>query len=535
MSKLREESYRWAIAHLFKESDTDLFPRPLELSIINELEEELIGDLVDIDLTNYKWQAARRFIVPKEDLAYRNATQLHPIDSILLAGIIYEYGHLIEARRAGENTVFSYRFNPITDGTLYANKNAWNKFWKACQEEIAEVRRTRDEEDDESQFEYTLTSDYPFVVTCDISDFYNQIYLHTIENQLIDCGFPNAVKNAIKSLLVHLNENSSRGLPIGPHSTHLLAEMSLIPVDNSLNFQGIHFKRYVDDVVFFCRTEKEARIIVQQFAEILDKEQRMVLQKQKTRIYSEDDFLELTQKMLIEQPAYESEREILEVIRSYTSGDPYLKINLDNIDEDDLMKLSQDNIVSLLEEYVKKKNFEKLRWIYRRLAQIGIPHAVDFSIENFENIIPALPDVCQYINACAPNYKADWKTIGEEIFYILEDEMVEANPFYQISILNLFVYNPSLNHINKLVQVFKKSNEEIKRKILLSCTHYRASAAWIYEQKEDQQRFSDWTRRAYMIATKSLPADQKKYLHGSIKATLDKDAILERLILTWAK
>lgn len=266
MSKLREESYRWAIAHLFKESDTDLFPRPLELSIINELEEELIGDLVDIDLTNYKWQAARRFIVPKEDLAYRNATQLHPIDSILLAGIIYEYGHLIEARRAGENTVFSYRFNPITDGTLYANKNAWNKFWKACQEEIAEVRRTRDEEDDESQFEYTLTSDYPFVVTCDISDFYNQIYLHTIENQLIDCGFPNAVKNAIKSLLVHLNENSSRGLPIGPHSTHLLAEMSLIPVDNSLNFQGIHFKRYVDDVVFFCRTEKEARIIVQQFA-----------------------------------------------------------------------------------------------------------------------------------------------------------------------------------------------------------------------------------------------------------------------------
>ncbi len=532
--KLNEVSYKWAIDHLFKESDTDLFPRPFELTIINDLKTELIKELVEIDLTNYAWHVARRFLIPKDDIAYRNATQLHPIDSIVLAAIIYQFGHLIEQKRASSDIVFSYRFAPLRNGSLYSNKNAWNKFWKDCQEEISVARRVQEDDDDEPYMDYSLKSHYPFVVTCDISDFYNQIYLHTIENQLISCGIPNAVKNSLKSLLLNLNENSSRGIPIGPHSSHILAEMSLIPIDESLILQGIPFKRYVDDIVFFCKNEKEARIRVQQLAEILDKEQRMVLQRQKTKIYSDEEFLELTHKMLIEQPVYESEIEIIEIIRSYTGSDPYLKINLDTIDEDDLKKLSEENIVRLLNDYIKKKNYEKLRWLYRRLSQIGIPHAIDYSIENFEDIIPALNDVCLYINSCASNYTSDWKVIGEQILEMLEDEIIKANPFYQISLLNLFVYNKNLNHVNGLIKLFKNSNEDIRRKILLASIHYN-SAGWIYQLKEEQARFSDWTKRAYIIATKSLPADQKRFLHNSIKQKLNKSDILERLILQWAK
>ncbi len=532
--KLNESSYRWAIKHLFKESDTDLFPRPYELTIINDLEDEFVTELIKVDLGDYKWHVARRFLVPKDDIAYRNATQLHPTDSIMLAAIIFQFGQLIENKRASSDIVFSYRYDPLTDGTLYKNKNAWNKFWKQCQEEVADKVTIKEDEDEEAYIEYELKDNYPFVVTCDISDFYNQIYLHTIENQLIACGFPNEVKKSIKELLLTLNENSSRGLPIGPHSSHILAEMSLIPIDDSLILQGIPFKRYVDDIIFFCKNEKEARVRIQQLAEILDKEQRMVLQRQKTKIYNTVGFLNLTKKMLIEEPVYDAENEIIEIIRSYTGNDPYLKINLDTIDEDDLDKLSEQNIVDLLDEYIKEKNFEKLRWLYRRLSQIGIPHAIDFSINNYEYIIPALNDVCLYINSCAANYDSDWKLIGGKILEMLEDEIIDANPFYQISLLNLFVYNPNLNHIDGMIKLFKNGSEDIRRKILLASIHYN-SAGWIYQLKEEQARFANWTKRAYMIATKSLPGDQKKFLHSSIKQKLEESDILEKLILAWAK
>jgi hypothetical protein len=56
------------------------------------------------------------------------------------------------------------------DGDLFSGPDPWNAFWSRC-EALAQV--------------------HPFAVVLDVSDFYNQIYHHTIENQLIDSGWPN--------------------------------------------------------------------------------------------------------------------------------------------------------------------------------------------------------------------------------------------------------------------------------------------------------------------------------------------------------
>jgi len=340
---LQELSYRWAIKHLLKENDTDLFPRPYELTIIQEKEDELIVKLVSLDIAQYKWNAPRRFLVPKDNLSYRNATQLHPIDSIVLAAILYEYGNLIESKRSPENLIFSYRFKPMADGTMYANKTAWDDFWDACRSEIAIL--------DEDDGRYELVEEFDYVVTCDISDFYNQIYLHTIENQLIACGLPNQIGKRIAELIKSLNQSSSRGIPVGPHSSHILAEMSLMPVDSSLRFRNIPFRRYVDDMVFFCRDQKEARIRILQIAEILDKEQRLTLQRQKTKEYTAVEFLNHANSMLIEEPIYEIEKEIIDIIKSYTGGNAYTKINLSIIRSKHLKVLSRENITALLTKY----------------------------------------------------------------------------------------------------------------------------------------------------------------------------------------
>ncbi len=114
------------------------------------------------------------------------------------------------------------------------------------------------------------------------------MYYHTIENQLIKSGFPNQVVKWIIKLLGSTTAGVSRGIPVGPHPAHLIAEAAMIPIDNSLVTQAIDFICYVDDVVIFCENEDEARLILQKVATTLDKQQRLMLQRHKTKIYNAD-------------------------------------------------------------------------------------------------------------------------------------------------------------------------------------------------------------------------------------------------------
>jgi hypothetical protein len=514
--KLNETSYEWAIKHMFKESDNDLFPRPFELTIIKELLPATISRLKDVEIGSYKWQAARRFLIPKDNLSFRNATQIDIIDSIVLGALIYQYGHLIENKRRPihEKSVFSYRFLPTSDGTLYSNKNAWEKFWESNKLEAI---------------------NFSHIVICDISDFYNQIYLHTIENQLAECGFPNQIIKSLKEFLISITQRSSKGIPIGPHCSHLLAEMSLIPFDDNLFLRGIVFKRYVDDIVVFCSSEKEGRIALNQIAEILDKEQRLVLQKQKTKILSREEFITLCKTNLLEETINSTEEEILEVIKSYSSGDAYTKIKLSEIHDEDLEKLSKESIIQLLNSYlnISAPNYEKIRWIYRRLSQIGLPHAIDFSIENFDKLIPALNDVCLYINSCAENYSSDWKAVGGYIIELLDDDIIASNEFYKIALYNLFVFNPNLNHISSLLGHFPSAIDNVRRKILFASMNYNSSG-WLRGLKENYNRFDTWTKRAYLIAASKLPKEEREFFYKGIKAQFSSSDIIEELIIKWS-
>ncbi|HTG17404.1 MAG TPA: Retron-type reverse transcriptase, partial [Blastocatellia bacterium] len=109
--QLDQTSIEWAIDSLATYGDTDLFPWPIELSIIRDILADAASELAKIDLSAHTPSAPRRFIVPKDDLSYRAATQLDPLDSILLTTLIHQFASGIESRRrpVSEQSVFSYR------------------------------------------------------------------------------------------------------------------------------------------------------------------------------------------------------------------------------------------------------------------------------------------------------------------------------------------------------------------------------------------------------------------------------------------
>ena len=56
--------------------------------------------------------------------------------------------------------------------------------------------------------------------------------------------------------------NSEVGVPVGPHSAHLLAELVLAPFDEHMLDRELPYMRFVDDVHVACKSEDEAREVL---------------------------------------------------------------------------------------------------------------------------------------------------------------------------------------------------------------------------------------------------------------------------------
>jgi len=488
---LNRDSVIWAIQFLQKHSDGDLFPKILELDAISDKAELLADKLCTTDLSQLDMGAHRRFIVPKDEISYRQATQLDVQDSIILSSIIYQYGFLIENRRLSPDIIFSYRFFPDMEHGFYADRNMWNTFWRTA---------------------YRKSLPNKTVLYCDIADFYNQLYHHTIENQLIESGFPNQETKWIIRLLESTTAGVSRGIPVGPHPVHLLAEASMIPIDNSLLAQGVDFIRYVDDIIVFCENENDAKLILSRIATTLDKQQRLMLQRHKTTIYNTDGFKSVCSDMIEDRPISKQEDSILKLINKYSNGDPYRIIFYGDITEEDWNTISDKIVSEIITDYLSQPiiKFDRLRWFYRRLTQIGHPGGVDVSLNNIDKLAPCFANVCMYLGSVQkiPDYK--WIGVGERLLTLLQTDVVQSNEYFRLLLFSLFTKNQHINHFASLVRNYQSSEACIRREIILSAKQNRA-VDWLREQKESYIGMESWQQMAYIFSISDLPIEERKY------------------------
>lgn len=512
--KLDISAVRWAIGSLDRHGDTDLFPRPIELTVMSSDLDKSAAQIAGIDISNHQPSAPRRFIVPKDDLSYRAATQLDPLDSAIFLSIIYQFGAGIENRRRpiAEASVFSYRFAPTPDGDLYGASDAWSSFWGACLVQSAGAGA---------------------ILAVDIADYYNQIYHHVIENQLIESGFPNAATKWTLRMLEKVSAKVSRGIPVGPHAAHMLAEASLIPIDNSLAARGVRFCRFVDDIVVFVKDQNAARTALFQLAETLDKQQRLQLQKSKTKIFEPAEFQNHVRSMLEDRPINDLESLLLGIIKKYSRGDPYRIVYLNDISADDLAAFSQEAIEKILEEYLNAEppDYVRLRWFLRRLSQVGHPAAISYCIRNMGRMAPATSEICRYLISVGDRgAQLDWTRIGGDLLSLLQDKVIQSAEYFQLSILSLFGRNTQLNHLAALLDAYKSASPFARRKIIITAAAAHCGD-WLRELKEEFTSMDPWTRRAFLCAARELPAEERKFF---LKFDAAKSP-LETLICDWAK
>ena len=488
---LQPDSIKWAVDFIDRHSDGDIFPPISEFSTISANPNGLIDELAKRPISDFEPQPCRRFIVPKDDLSYRQATQLHPQDSLILTAIVYQYGAGIESRRLPEDTVFSYRFDPDVQHGLYRAIGRWNDFWSAADE---------------------TSKGYSHTLYCDITDFYNQINHHVIENQLAESGFQNQAIKWVLKLLESTTQGVSRGLPIGPHGAHLLAECTMIPIDNSLKDSGVHFLRYADDMIFFCDSETNAKKILRTVATTLDRQQRLLIQRHKTKIFRADEFRDYCANMVQDRPISLNEDRILKVIRRYSGGNPYAAITYNQISPEDWKQFSGEIVTGIINEYLQadEVDYIRLRWFFRRLAQVGHPAGLKAVIDNVGLLEPCLPSVCSYISSIQAISPTEWEKIGADLLKVLDSASTLDTEFARISILSLFSRNEFIDHFVKLAQRFNAADGHSRREILLSAK-INGAADWLRELKENYSAMDPWQRMAFVYCSSILPKDERRF------------------------
>jgi len=175
-------------------------------------------------------------------------------------------------------------------------------------------------------------------------------------------------------------------------------------------------------------------------------------------------------------------------------------------------------------------NFTRLRWFLRRLSQVGVPSAVKFCFNRIEELTPAISEICHYLVSVGNNYGGDWKVLGENIFGILENGIIKSNKYFQIVLLSLFSRNPMLNNTHRLISMYQDAPPSLRREILLSA-YPLGMGDWIRELKENFAGLDPWSKRAFIIAAKTLPLDERKFF---LDQERDKNA-LNDLLVKWSK
>jgi hypothetical protein len=107
----------------------------------------------------------------------------------------------------------------------------------------------------------------PVALVADVRDCYRSIRPQRLEGRLRALGADREQATAVRASLERIGE---RGLPVGPDPSAILANAVLLDLDEAMRASGLRHRRWVDDVVAFARTRREASLALDRLRRAMD-------------------------------------------------------------------------------------------------------------------------------------------------------------------------------------------------------------------------------------------------------------------------
>lgn len=525
-------SIKAAVKNIATYGDTDIFPFSFEQHIFHD-QPALIQGALEVIHADFEAQLAQNApdnintLAPVGYTGYRWASQLDPLWNAYYLSLVIEMGPSIESARipVSEETIFSYRFvKPTEEGGIFDAEVNWRAFMAKSQT-IASQKTEKGE------------PAYPYVLVCDISDFYSRIYHHRIENALKWLRTkPETVKRIVDILQV-FSGTVSYGLPVGGPASRLLAELAVNSVDKLMRGEGIRFCRFVDDYRIFCASKEEAYQRLIFLSEKLFTE-GLSLQKTKTRILTAKEFLDET-KLLIksDQVGEDNLSDEDKLLRLSIHFDPYSDTRVDDYKnlKEQVAKVDVAGIIGReLEKTRIDSSITKQAISAIRVLEAGAQKDIIASLLQIDNLHTLAPVFARLMTVLRGLYtdldEATQDLIDSGIANLIKNEshiiQVDLNLAYAIQVMRRRCTQKTEA---LFVQIYKKSTSPlVRREIVIAWAGWQHNHS-LTDLKKNFGGLSKWERRAFIVGSYIL-TDEGRHWRDHNKKSFD---LLEGVVRDW--
>lgn len=266
----------------------DLSLKKVKNKIIEEINNKLISG-------TYTVRKLISIDVPKSNYILRPASRPSITDWIIYNAIV----NFIISKIYKKIPKNSYSFNRFKD--KFKRKKEHKKktdYWLEFENDSIQLSKNKN---------------YEYLLVTDITSYFEHISLNVLKERLNllsnDKDYNSAINFLVQNILEKWTEDNKIpcfGLPQGPNTSLILADIYLYPVDKEMNDNNIKFLRYMDDIRLFAKNISELKRNIKTLVIALRK-LKLNLNPKKTTIYNLND-----QKKLDE--VFDPNRDLLNII-----------------------------------------------------------------------------------------------------------------------------------------------------------------------------------------------------------------------------
>lgn len=526
-----------AIQNIVKHGDTDIFPFPFENYALFDIRADIIDLVIEYD--DHFDEYLARFsplnvssLTPVSYSGFRWATQIDPIWNAHFLTCVLALSKKIEAARAlkSDNIIFSYRNQAnLETGDLFDRGFGWVQFM---------------------EHSLKLSTEFEFVVACDISEFYPRLGHHRLENALKQVAGDTPYPKRIMQFLSNYSNTRSFGLPIGGPAARILSEITINQIDRLLIGNGIRFVRFADDYHLFAGSREDAYKYLIFLSEKLFDNQGLSLQKSKTRIMTSGEFRATNPiKHQVEQEEADSEPRSIEhgakeLLRFSLWFDPYSKTANEDyerlrseIKKFDIIRLLKEELAkSRIHTALAKKVVLAIRYLENEpkndKGRSPKDEAVLSIIENCDVLYPILSSVLLMIDQVFEELSASAR---EEIIKEIGKLIKSRSHVFRVDVHLSFAIRV-LAHANSpdnqalLQQVYEERTSPIVRRDVILTLARWGEWYWLSDIRNRFRELSGPERRAFIVASYILK-DEGDHWRRHIGKELGP---FESFIMEWA-
>jgi hypothetical protein len=483
MATLSEEKLIWSIGHLLKHGDTDIFPYPLEFNFLEARKAEVAKALASLDIATYKPMSVLESLVPKSRYNFRVAHQLYPIDNVLLTGAVYSISSELEACRLpiGDGP-FSYRCSPNDEIDLFAENC---RFGDWLQAQFFGLRFSDDK--------------YTHIVEADISEFYQRIYHHRLDNSVSAATSNQPTAKFIKTFISHVRAKQSFGIPVGGNASRMLAEVLLNDTDRAIRAEGYDFTRYVDDFRIYIQRGQDPSAALAFLSEHLMTNEGLFLAAAKTRVHSLAGYLDNLSISSGEDTSQADEsaahRLLQEIYESENS-------------EQAVEALKSEDLVGDLEAELGKNFWDvgKIRVLIRCMKLTKAHDAADFIKKNLRRLLPFIRDVVLLIEELVKAGEVQFNDLADDIVKIIFEPASQHLAVTRAWLLELFI-RKAVPLTQEQARPLYDLNGSLDVRSILTLRGQLFDIGYFRRQKTRIDELNGWAQPALIYGARCLPPD----------------------------